>query len=284
MKEFIIRHWRDGIEICILWLALYQIYRSMHATQGARVLLGLVGLAVVALLITFLLKLQVISWILTHIGVALIFASLVLFQPELRAALARFGSSRVFSILNFGKSEKIEFVGTFCDTVILLSKKRIGALFAFEREIILTDQIETGVPLNAEFSSELAMTVFYPGTALHDGGMVLSKNRIAAAACIFPVSQKELSDRALGLRHRASIGLTENTDAVAVVVSEETGGISIAIDGQLERGLNPEDFRKRMEEIFLVKKEAAETEKDDDEKLVTKDRLPDSSDRNLVSH
>jgi len=283
--EFVLKHWRDGVEILILWIALYQIYRLFRATTGARVLLGLVAVSVGVILITQVLDLKVIGWMLTRAGVAILFAMLVIFQPELRSAFARFGSSRLFSIFNLNKSQKIEFVETFAEAVTLLSKKRIGALFAFEREISLVEQIDTGVSIKAEFSKELALSIFYPGTALHDGGMVISKSRIAAAGCIFPVSQRELADRALGLRHRASIGITEDTDAVAVVVSEETGGISICINGELERGLSAEEFRERLEEVFLVasQQEEEKIENEDEEQLATDDRLTDSSDRDLVS-
>jgi diadenylate cyclase len=165
--------------------------------------------------------------------------------------------------------------------VVALSKKRIGALFAIERDIALKPYEETGVMLNADFSPELSMTVFFPKTPLHDGGMVISNKKVTAAACVFPVSQRELADRSIGLRHRAAIGVTEESDCVAVIVSEETGAISICMDGHLERNLGEEKFRKRMAEIFLATN-------DNHEKGVSKepdpqDRVAAAGDRDLVS-
>ena len=135
--------------------------------------------------------------------------------------------------------------------MVQLSKKRFGALFALERTISLKEIQQTGVEIGGELSVELAMTLFFPKSALHDGGVVLDEERIVAAGCVFPVTQRDMTDRSLGLRHRAAIGLTEETDAVAVVVSEETGTISIAVDGQLERFKDEHEFRERLEAIFL---------------------------------
>jgi len=162
-----------------------------------------------------------------------------------------------------------------------LAKKRIGALFAIERDIALKPYEETGVMLNADFSPELSMTVFFPKTPLHDGGMVISNKKMSTAACVFPVSQKELSDRSIGLRHRAAIGVTEETDCVAVIVSEETGAISICMDGVLERNLGEAKFRARMAQIFLANDH--KDEKGAPKELDPKDRVTASRDRDLVS-
>lgn len=246
--EFIRDHWRDGVEIIILAIAIYQIFRAFRATRGARIL---VGLAVILVTITLLLRLfefEVITWLITRAALLMVFAVPIIFQPELRNALAKLGSSRLFSFTN---KSQLDFLETFDDAVVALSKKRIGALFAIERDIALKPYEETGVVLNADFSPELAMTVFFPKTPLHDGGMVISNKKVTTAACVFPVSQRELSDRSIGLRHRAAIGVTEETDCVAVIVSEETGSISICMEGQLERNLGEEKFRARMAEIFL---------------------------------
>jgi diadenylate cyclase len=155
----------------------------------------------------------------------------------------------------------------------------VGALFAVERRISLKTQHETGVTLGAEFSKELAMSVFYPKSPLHDGGMILADEKVVAAACVFPVSQKELADRSTGLRHRAAMGLTEETDAVCVVVSEETGSISICLDGVMERNLSEEAFRARMAEIFLSKPK--NDEKGISKALDSEERGAGSGDRDL---
>ncbi len=250
--DFLSSHWRAGVEILILWFGLYQIYRAFKKTRGASILVGLMLLLMGLSLLSLVLELQVIWWLLKSLLVGLAVALLVIFQPELRNALARLGSSKLFS---FSQTQKHEFLDTVADAVGQLAKKRIGALIAFERSISLKEHLETGVELDAVFSPEFALTVFYPKTALHDGGMIIAQNRVAGAGCVFPVSSRELSDRSTGLRHRAAIGVTEETDAVAVVVSEETGQISICVDGRLERNLGPDKFRKRMEAIFLPKEE-----------------------------
>lgn len=260
--EFFNEHWTAGVEILILWIGLYQIYRVFRKTRGARILLGLALLLMVLSFLALVLDLTVIWWLLKHILLGLAVALLIIFQPELRNALARLGSSKLFS---FSQTQRHEFLDTFSAAVGQLSKKRIGALFAFERAISLKDHLETGVELDATFSPEFALTVFHPKTALHDGGMIIAQNRVAGAGCVFPVSSRELADRSTGLRHRAALGITEETDCVAVVVSEETGQISICVDGKLDRNLTEEEFRAKIEAIFLPKEEA--NEKDVKEKL-----------------
>jgi diadenylate cyclase len=276
--DFIRQYWRDGIEILILAIAIYQIFRAFRATRGARILVGLVVILVAITLLLRLFEFAVISWLVTRAAILLVFAVPIIFQPELRNALAKLGSSRLFS---FSNKSQLDFLEIFEDSVVALAKKRIGALFAIERDIALKPYEETGVMLNADFSPELSMTVFFPKTPLHDGGMVISNKKVTAAACVFPVSQRELADRSIGLRHRAAIGVTEESDCVAVIVSEETGAISICMDGHLERNLGEEKFRARMAQIFLPAD-------NNHEKGVSKepdpqDRVASTGDRDLVS-
>ncbi len=276
--QFLLDHWRDGVEVLILWIGVYQLYRAFRATRGASILVGIVMILAIVTSLAFIFQLKVIAWILTRAVLYGAFALVIIFQPELRSALAKLGSSKFFT---FSKTQRLEFTSDLADSAIQLSKNRIGALYALEKEISLSDHQETGVRLDAEFSPELAQSIFYPKAALHDGGMILSQGRVASAGCVFPVSQRELTDRTLGLRHRAAIGLTEETDAVAIVVSEETGGISIAINGNLKRNLSEKEFREMLEEIFLPEQKI---EEDDAEKtLDSKDNGPDPSDRDMVS-
>jgi diadenylate cyclase len=249
VATWIDQHWRHAIEILILALGIYQIFRAFRSTRGARILVALAAILIFFTLISQLFSFEVIGWIITRAAAALALALIVIFQPELRNALAKLGSSRLFL---FSNNRKLAFLETFADAVITLSKKRIGALFAIERGISLRQYLDTGVKLDAIFSPELSLAVFYPKAPLHDGGMIIAQDRVAGAACVFPVSPKELGDRSIGLRHRAGIGLSEETDAVIVVVSEETGSISLCIDGELIRTTGGDDFRQRLESAFII--------------------------------
>jgi diadenylate cyclase len=278
MWKFIEQYWRDGIEILVLAFCIYQLYRAFRATRGAQILVGLGLILVLLALVTQVFEFEVIGWIITRSAAVLAFALLVIFQPELRNGLARLGSSRFFS---FSSKRRLAFVERLADAVVLLSKKRIGALFAIQRDISLKEQLETGVVLDAQFTSELAMSIFFPKSPLHDGGMIIADDRVAGAACVFPVTEKEMKDRSTGLRHRAAIGLTERTDAIAVVVSEETGSISISENGSLQRNLTEKQFREKIAEIFFSGPSTNETETV--EKLDREDPVSPSGDRDLVS-
>lgn len=278
MLKFIEQHWRDGIEILVLAFCIYQLYRAFRATRGAQILVGL-GLILVALaLVTEIFDFQVIGWIITRSAAVLAFALLVIFQPELRNGLARLGSSRLFSL---SSKRRLAFVERLADAVVILSKKRIGALFAIQRGISLKEQLDTGVVLDAHFTPELAMSVFFPKSPLHDGGMIIADDRVAGAACVFPVTEKEMKDRSTGLRHRAAIGLTERTDAIAIVVSEETGSISISENGSLQRNLSEKQFREKLSEIFFSGPSSNETETI--EKLDRETPVSSSGERDMVS-
>lgn len=240
---------RAIIEIVILWIISYQAYRLFKATRGAKILLGLILAFVGLILVTALFKLTVIWFVITHVvGPGLGVALVVIFQPELRTGLAKLGSNPFFS--RFVKIQRINFLDTLCKAVEQLSKKRYGALFAIEREISLKSIQESGVKLDALFSPELALSIFFPKTTLHDGGVIISNERIEAAGCVFPVTVKEMTDRTLGLRHRAAVGISEESDAIVAVVSEETGAIAIAAAGKLERNLELETFKSRLEELL----------------------------------
>lgn len=279
MLEFFRDHWRDGIEILVLAICVYQIYRAFRNTRAAQILVGLGTVLIVLTLISELFDFKVIGFLITRAAAVLAFALLVIFQPELRDALARLGSKRIYPF--FSSKGRVALFEKFSDAVINLSKKRVGALFAIQRGISLKKHLETGVILDSVFTPELAMAVFYPKAPLHDGGMIIAEERIAGAACVFPVTQREMHDRSTGLRHRAAIGLTEETDAVAVVVSEETGGISICIDGKLERNLTEKQFRDRINELFIARKPANETQ--NAEKLAGETPVSGSGNRDMVS-
>jgi diadenylate cyclase len=279
MWTFFLDHWRDGIEILLLATCIYQIYRAFRATRGAQILVGLGTIVVVLTLISVVLKFAVMQWIITESAKLLAFALIVIFQPELRTGLARLGSNRLFSL--YGR-RRLDFLERFADSVVNLSKKRVGALFAIQRDVSLKEQLDTGVALDARFTPELAMAVFFPKAPLHDGGMIIANDRVAGAACVFPVTEREMQDRSTGLRHRAALGLSERTDAICVVVSEETGGISICENGVLQRNLTEKQFREKISDIFFSDKQSNESQTI--ENVDRKDPVSAAGDRDLVSH
>lgn len=246
MWVFITKHWRDGVEILILAALAYQGYLFLRATRGARILTGLLVLLLSLTLISQILELEVINWLLQHFSVFLAVGLVVIFQPELRRVLAELGSHSMFS-LNRPDPESLDVL---LEAMQQLSARRFGALFALQRGIDMKQYVETGVELNADLSPELITTIFFPKTSLHDGGVIIDQGRIAAAGCVFPVSQKEVRDRAIGLRHRAGMGVTEETDAIALIVSEESGALSLCYKGKLEHDLEPDELRARLNQLL----------------------------------
>ena len=271
-----LRSWRSIFEIILLSVGIYYGYLYFRGTRGAKVLTGLAIVFLTLTLISTLLNLVVIGWIVRSFSVFLAIAQVVIFQPELRRGLAALGGHPIFSLT----SEKRETVHDIAEAVTQLANKQFGALIAIERDTSIRVYEESGVTLDADFSVELILTIFHPKAALHDGGVIIRNGRVAAAACIFPVSQRETLDRSLGLRHRAGLGITEESDAVAVVVSEETGGISICHRRRIERDFTPETFRQRLSEILLH----GTYEKTAPEELAREVDLPAARDNRLVPH
>ncbi|HEY5894189.1 MAG TPA: diadenylate cyclase CdaA [Chthoniobacterales bacterium] len=246
--EFAGQNWPSAIEILILAIAIYYGYLYFRGTRGAKVLTGLALIYLSLTLAAQLLDLKVISQIIRSLSAFLAIALVVIFQPELRRALAALGSHPIFT----SNRQKEETIAELTDIVFALSGKQIGALIAMERDTNIRNFAETGVDIDCRISRELILTIFHPKTPLHDGGLILRNGRIVAAACIFPVSPREDLERTLGLRHRAALGITEESDAIAIVVSEETGTISICHRGRIERNFNPQTFRARMDELLLM--------------------------------
>ena len=271
-----LRSWRSIIEIILLSVGIYYGYLYFRGTRGAKVLTGLAIVFLTLTLISTLLNLVVIGWIVRSFSVFLAIALVVIFQPELRRGLAELGGHPIFSLT----SEKRETVHDIAEAVTQLANKQFGALIAIERDTSIRVYEESGVTLDADFSVELILTIFHPKAALHDGGAIIRNGRVAAAACIFPVSQRETLDRSLGLRHRAGLGITEESDAVAVVVSEETGSISICHRRRIERDFTPETFRQRLSEILLH----GTYEETAPEELAREVDLPAARDNRLVPH
>jgi len=277
MFELWLDKWRGLFEILLLSVGIYYGYLYFRGTRGAKVLTGLAIVFLTLTLISQLLNLTVIGWIIRSFSVFLAVALVVIFQPELRRGLAELGGHPIFSLT----SEKRETVHDIAEAVTQLANKQFGALIAIERDTAIRVYEETGVEMDAVFSVELMLTLFHPKSALHDGGVVMRNGRVAAAACIFPVSQRETLDRSLGLRHRAGLGITEESDAIAVIVSEETGAISICHRRKIERNFTPETFRKRISELLL---HGSYDEETDSKQLAREVDLPATRDNPLVSH
>ena len=246
--EFAARHWRTPVEIGVLALAFYSTWLIIRAVRGARLLVSLAVALLAITLLSQLMELKVLSWLLRSLSTFLALALVILFQPELRRALAALGNHRLLSLV--AEPEHKEVVGLLADTTFDLANRQLGALIAIQREDELDDLTETGVSINSEISTELLVTIFHAKTPLHDGGVIICGDRLVSAASIFPITQRHDLDRNLGLRHRAGLGLTEEYDAVVIVVSEETGIVSICHRGTIERNLDPEAFTRRLGELL----------------------------------
>jgi len=242
----VITDWKQGawiaLDILLVALLIYQVLVMIRGTRAAPMLAGLVVVSV-----TFYLarvgELTTLNWVVSHVLPYVVFALIVVFQSEIRHVLADVGRR-----LTFLRSSTAE-ADSYDDIVLaanLFSQHQTGALVVIEREIGLRTHIESGVPLDARLSYDLLATIFRPSAPLHDGAVIVQKDRIAAAACFLPLSMNPLLSTQLGTRHRAGIGITEETDAIAVICSEETGAISLALGGRIERDLTVEELRERL--------------------------------------
>jgi len=237
-------NWRSSIEILMLAVMYYAVLGFLRGSRGAGILRGF-GVVVVlgvfgVLFLARFLQLNVIGTIASDAVALLSFALLVIFQPELRRILVRLGQSPLFGL--FARSQK-EVTNQIVDAVATMSRGKVGALIAIEREVGLRSYAEGGARLDAEVSAALLVTIFHPLTPLHDGAVIILGDRVLAAGCLFPLSENVDVSSGLGTRHRAAIGVTEDSDAIAIAVSEETGTISIALKGLLTRDLDPDGLR-----------------------------------------
>ena len=237
----------DILQILILAIGLYYAFRLIRGTRSAQMLLGLVLVLVAVIGLTIAANLEVLAWLLGTLSVYLAVSLVVIFQPEIRRALAMVGGG---ALMGGSSPRRAPVAEQLVSVVVKLAARRHGALLAIEREIALKSFLESGVVIDAPVEPELLLTIFFPRTPLHDGGVILCGDRIVAARCMFPLTQRSDLDGELGTRHRAAIGLSEETDAVVVVVSEETGTISLAHDGRLFRHLTPEKLRRYLSALL----------------------------------
>ena len=232
--------WRGLVEIVVMTGMFYLISLMFRGTRSMQVLTGLIIVVIVLLGVTKLVHLTALNWVLRQFFLYAAVGALLIFQPEIRRALAEIGRKPAFHSV----SETRTVVEAVVEAAAQLAEQRIGALIVIERDISTKAIQDTGIPLDSHVNAELLVSIFFPHTPLHDGGVIISGNRIAAAACLFPLSQRTELSRGLGTRHRAAIGLTEETDALAVVVSEESGAISVCQRGQITRDYDEERLRR----------------------------------------
>jgi diadenylate cyclase len=242
-------------EIAILWVVFYRILLFFEGTRAFQVLRGITYL-IIALLISQMMGFEVLNWLLRNFFSIWIIVIVIIFQNELRSGLARLGQQHLFGI-TLGETEIRALADEIFDTVSRLSKRRHGCLIAVERETKLDAFIESGIVIDGKVSSELLQSIFIPGTPLHDGGVVIRGERIAASSCLFPLSENPSVGKTVGTRHRAALGLTEHTDALVVLVSEETGEISLAFEGHFMPVHHQEHFMKSFNQIIGRKKSKA---------------------------
>lgn len=243
--------WKPALEIIILWFMIYHILLFFEGTRAVLVLRGIV----VLLLVFFLfqkLRFEILDWLMTKLFGISVIAILIIFHPEIRQGLARLGQRHLFSPSL--REEEIDYIfNQIIKAAEQLCKNKIGALMVIENNDPLTVYIESGVTIDSRVSGELIQTIFTPNSLLHDGGLIIQRDRIAAGGCIFPLSQRQELSRIFGTRHRAALGLSEETDALIIVVSEERQDISLIYKGRLYKDLSHQDLILKSKEIIKLK-------------------------------
>jgi diadenylate cyclase len=247
--------WKYLASIVDILLVSYVIYKLLNLIKGTKAVQLLKGIVVILLVrvVSEFFGLNTLSWLMQQAIDWGFLAIIIIFQPELRRALEQLGRGRFFSRSSGPDDEEQEkMVDAIVKATDYMAKRRIGALISIERETGMSDYIETGIPLDAKISSELLINIFIPNTPLHDGAVIIQKNNVAAAACYLPLSESPFISKELGTRHRAALGISEVTDSITVVVSEETGNISLTKNGELHRNLSLDGFKELISHDLIV--------------------------------
>lgn len=267
MIGFLNADYKDLIDILIVAFLVYEVLRLVRGTRAVQMAVGL-GLIALLYQLSSWLGLTTVQWVLRNAVVYLGFAVIVLFQHEIRTALTHFGRNLRIPFLQkrrFGAESGQEWYDEVVLAASTLSSEKIGALIVFERDVGLKTYIESGIRLDARLTYDLLVTIFNPHTPLHDGAVIVSDNRVAAASCFLPLTQNPRLSRELGTRHRAAIGITEDSDAFAVIVSEETGSISFAEEGRIQRHLDGPRLRRLIQQAMEPWRSEAEHEEQEAE-------------------
>ncbi|MBN2406911.1 MAG: diadenylate cyclase CdaA [Elusimicrobia bacterium] len=249
LKELWFDYIRHMLDILVSAYVIYRILSLIRGTRAVQVLKGII-LLILATVLSRLLNLILIGWMLRWFWVAGAVALVIVFHPELRSLLAQLGSGRLTRIIMRGK---VEFIEEVVKAMKGISKRGHGALIVFEQDTGLRNYIETGIRINSEVSSELIETIFAPPTLLHDGAVILSGDRLIAAGCILPLTHNPMMSKVMGTRHRAAVGLSEVSDAIVCIVSEETGEYSLAHEGSLKQGIELEEIKKILLDYYREK-------------------------------
>lgn len=242
----------DFLDIIIVAYIAYRIMLVFKQTRAVPLIKGIVALAVITA-ISEIAQLTTLSWLLNNVWTVGLLAIVILFQPELRRALEQFGRTGLLptSFRTRPDTNISEAIEEVAKSTVILSKNKIGALIVWERETGMRDYMETGIAIDSLVSSSLLINMFIPKTPLHDGAVMIRKGRIVSAACYLPLTSNNELSTELGTRHRAAIGITENSDALAIIVSEETGGISLAVDGQLKRYIDSKTLADLLQQYLI---------------------------------
>ncbi len=241
----------DVVDVGLVAYILYRLFLLIKGTRAVQMLMGL-GILLVALVFSRWADLHTINWLVQSFMAQVVLVILVLFQPELRRALAHMGENPLLSSLSPVESSR--FLDEIVKASVSLANRRVGALVVLERETDLKNIVEMGTELDSKVSRDLILSIFHPTSPMHDGAVIIRHGRMAAAGCFLPLSVSSRLSKSLGTRHRAAIGLTEETDAAVIVVSEETGTVSLALGGRLTRDLDAVSLRRVLTRVFVTKK------------------------------
>jgi diadenylate cyclase len=240
------------VDIVLVWYVIYKLINVIRGTKAVQLLKGILVILLVRVVSEFL-GFQTLSWMMEQAITYGFLAIIIIFQPELRRALEQLGRGKFFSrSSNLDDEDPEKTVEAIVKATDYMAKRRIGALISIERETGMGDYIETGIQLNSNISPELLINIFIPNTPLHDGAVIIQKNNVAAAACYLPLSESPFISKELGTRHRAALGISEVTDSVTVIVSEETGHISLTKNGELHRAINTEQLKELLTSELLI--------------------------------
>jgi diadenylate cyclase len=244
------------VDIALVWYVIYKLINVIRGTKAVQLLKGILVILLVRVVSEWL-GLITLSWMMQQAINWGFLAVIIIFQPELRRALEQLGRGRFFSRSSTQDDDNQEkAVEAIVKATDYMAKRRIGALISIERETGMSDYIETGIRLNSNISSELLINIFIPNTPLHDGAVIIQKNNVSAAACYLPLSESPFISKELGTRHRAALGISEVTDSLTVIVSEETGGISLTRNGELHRDLKVEELKELLTSEMVIHNKA----------------------------